>query len=142
MALLSRARVVDRFEGGTGKLIARLLGLIPVARSQGPATDRGEVIRGLAELPWRPFAFRESRLLSWQTAERPFPLLRKEGLRGRPGAVKGASLLDAAKLPLTARIALQNGLAGKGRLARGSGIYVNDVAGLKCQPCSRSGPIQ
>jgi hypothetical protein len=68
MALLLRARVVDCFEGGTGKLIAKLLGLIPVVRSQGPATDRGEAIRGLAEVPWRPFAFRESRLLSWQTA--------------------------------------------------------------------------
>jgi hypothetical protein len=34
MALLLRARVVDCFEGGTRKLIAKLLGLIPVVRSQ------------------------------------------------------------------------------------------------------------
>lgn len=68
MAPLLRARVVDSFQGGQGKLVARLLGFIPVARSVGPATDKGEALRGLAELPWRPFAFREASLVTWEAA--------------------------------------------------------------------------
>jgi hypothetical protein len=59
MGPLVRARVIDAFEGGIGSLSARVLGF-PVARATGPATDRGEALRGLAELPWRPFAFREA----------------------------------------------------------------------------------
>jgi hypothetical protein len=66
MTPLLRASVSDVFEGGRGVLVAKLLGVIPVARSRGPATDRGEAMRGAAELPWRPFAFRESRLLTWE----------------------------------------------------------------------------
>ena len=65
MAPLLRAGVLDCFEGGRGALTARLLGVIPVARSSGPATDKGEAMRGLAELPWRPFVFREMPGLSW-----------------------------------------------------------------------------
>ena len=30
-------------------------------------TDKGEAMRGLAELPWRPFAFRERLGLAWKT---------------------------------------------------------------------------
>ena len=67
MAPLVRARVVDSFEGGRGMLTAHVLGFVPVARSRGPATDRGEAMRGLAELPWRPFAFREAPWLTWET---------------------------------------------------------------------------
>ncbi|HZZ85167.1 MAG TPA: DUF6544 family protein [Anaeromyxobacteraceae bacterium] len=59
LAALVRASVVDAFEAGRGALTARLFGVIPVARARGPATDQGEALRGLAELPWRPFAFRE-----------------------------------------------------------------------------------
>ena len=66
MAPLVRAKVVDSFEGGRGALEARLLGIIPVARSRGPATDKAEAQRGLAELPWRPFAFREGPCLTWE----------------------------------------------------------------------------
>jgi len=66
MAPFIRARVVDSFEDGRGTLRARILGFIPVAASTGPATDRGEAMRGLAELPWRPAAFRELRRLSWE----------------------------------------------------------------------------
>lgn len=44
---------------------ARVLGFVPVARSEGQATDRGEAMRGVAELPWPPFAFREAPHLMW-----------------------------------------------------------------------------
>jgi hypothetical protein len=57
MAPLLHARVVDAFQGGAGSLVARVLGIIPVARASGPDTDLGEALRGLAELPWRPMAF-------------------------------------------------------------------------------------
>jgi len=67
MAPLVRARVVDGFEGGKGMLTARVFGFVPVARSRGPTTDKGEAMRGLAELPWRPFAFRETPCLNWET---------------------------------------------------------------------------
>lgn len=69
MAPLVHTRVVDSFEGGKGKLTARIFGLVPVARSRGTATDKGEALRGLAELPWRPFAFREGPFLTWETVE-------------------------------------------------------------------------
>ena len=65
MAPLLRATVTDAFQGGRGLLAARLLGFLPVARSHGPATDRAEAMRGLAELPWRPLAFRASRWVTW-----------------------------------------------------------------------------
>ncbi len=57
MAPLVRARVVDAFEDGVGSLVARVFGVVPVARARGPATDVGEALRGLAELPWHPTAF-------------------------------------------------------------------------------------
>jgi hypothetical protein len=58
--------VVDSFERGRGGLTARVLGLVPVASSRGPETDRGEALRGLAELPWRPFAFRAGPPFTWK----------------------------------------------------------------------------
>jgi hypothetical protein len=66
MAPFLRARVLDSFEGGRGMLTARVLGF-PIAESRGPATDKGEAMRGLAELPWRPFAFRDAPCLTWET---------------------------------------------------------------------------
>lgn len=69
MAPLMRARVLDCFEGGRGRLTAMIFGLLPVARSRGPATDKGEALRGLAELPWRPSAFRETAQLQWAVIE-------------------------------------------------------------------------
>ena len=47
-------------------LMARVFGFVPVARSRGTATDKGEVMRGLAELPWRPFAFCQAPWLPWE----------------------------------------------------------------------------
>jgi hypothetical protein len=66
MAPFVRASVVDAFQNGSGTLTARVLGAIPVARSRGPETDVGEALRGLAELPWRPFAFGEAQSVTWQ----------------------------------------------------------------------------
>jgi hypothetical protein len=66
MAPLLRARVTDAFEDGRGRLVARVLGVVPVARSRGPETDKAEAMRGMAELVWRPFAFRESPALAWE----------------------------------------------------------------------------
>ncbi len=60
-----RAGVYDAFQNGSGTLTARVLGIIPVAQSRGPETDKGEALRGLAELPWRPFAFREGPGFTW-----------------------------------------------------------------------------
>lgn len=68
MSALIHTRVVDSFEDGKATLKATAFGLVPVARSRGPATDRGEAMRGLAELPWRPFAFGEAPSLTWESA--------------------------------------------------------------------------
>jgi hypothetical protein len=66
MAPFVSARVVDVFQSGRGSLTARLFGIIPVARSRGPEADKGEALRGLSELPWRPFAFREGPGFAWE----------------------------------------------------------------------------
>jgi len=52
--------VVDAFERGHGLLSVRIAGIVPVVRAQGPEVDRGEVLRALAELPWRPTGFSSS----------------------------------------------------------------------------------
>lgn len=69
MAPLINARVIDLFEAHTGKLTAMLFGFIPVARARGPAADKGEAMRGLAELPWRPFAFRDDSHFRWEAID-------------------------------------------------------------------------
>jgi Family of unknown function (DUF6920) len=66
VAPLLTATVLDSFEGGNGALRVSLLGVIPIVRCRGEAFDRGEAARGLAELPWRPWAFREAAPLTWQ----------------------------------------------------------------------------
>ncbi len=66
MAPLVSAKVTDGFEGGRGFLIARWLGMVTLARSRGPDTDKGEAMRGLAEQPWRPFPFGETPNVAWQ----------------------------------------------------------------------------
>ncbi len=66
IAPLVKAQVVDAFENGRGCLRARLYGVLPIARAAGPATDLGEALRGLAELPWRPWALRPSPWLHWE----------------------------------------------------------------------------
>jgi hypothetical protein len=59
-------RVVDSFENSRGMLKVSVFGVVPLAKSTGPATDKGEALRGMAELPWRPFAYRQGPHLSWE----------------------------------------------------------------------------
>jgi deoxyribonuclease V len=56
MAPLVTAVVEDAFEGGHGRLDAKIWGVIPVAHARGIDVDRGERQRYLAELPWCPMA--------------------------------------------------------------------------------------
>ncbi|HTP28016.1 MAG TPA: DUF6544 family protein [Anaeromyxobacteraceae bacterium] len=69
MAPLVSAEVVDAFKNGAGTLTARVFGVIPLARARGPETDRGEALRGLSELPWRPFGFGEGPSIIWEATK-------------------------------------------------------------------------
>ncbi len=53
---LTRTAVTDAYEDGRGWLTARAAGIVPVARIQGPETDRGELQRYLADLGRCPSA--------------------------------------------------------------------------------------
>ena len=44
MAPFTRARAIDSFERGRGRLTALVFGIVPVASSRGPAPDKGEAI--------------------------------------------------------------------------------------------------
>lgn len=50
-------KVVDAFTQGHGRLVARLWGLVPIARACGPQTDAGELLRFLGEIAWFPTAW-------------------------------------------------------------------------------------
>ena len=54
MAPFVVVRVEDAIVGGRGRLDARLWNIVPVARARGPAVDRAEAQRYLAELAWCP----------------------------------------------------------------------------------------
>jgi hypothetical protein len=60
------ARILDAYVGGRGLLEARLFGSLPLARSTGPETDRGELMRYLAELAWAPQAMLFNPMLRWR----------------------------------------------------------------------------
>lgn len=60
------AVVVDSYVAGAGRLEARLFGSVQVALAKGPETDRAELMRYLAELPWAPEAILYNRALAWQ----------------------------------------------------------------------------
>jgi len=62
---VSKVRVVDAYTRGAGLLKVSLLGLLPVARAQGPEVDRSEAMRYLAELPWAPDAILGNPQLRW-----------------------------------------------------------------------------
>jgi hypothetical protein len=53
---LRRTAVTDAYEDGRGWLVARLAGVVPVARIEGPETDQGELQRYLADLGRCPSA--------------------------------------------------------------------------------------
>jgi hypothetical protein len=62
-------RVIDAFEDGAGALTASALGIVPLARGRGADFDRGEAQRGLAECPWRPFAFGRTKDVAWASGD-------------------------------------------------------------------------
>lgn len=64
-----RVRVVDALVDDRGLLDVRLFGSLPIARSTGPDTDRGELMRYLAELPWAPHAILHNPGLSFRLIE-------------------------------------------------------------------------
>lgn len=57
--------VVDALVGGKGLLNARILNAVSVATSKGPATDRGELLRYLAEIPLTPDVILNNSSLNW-----------------------------------------------------------------------------
>ncbi|MBC6404971.1 MAG: hypothetical protein GDA41_04470 [Rhodospirillales bacterium] len=63
---LAVLRTADAFVAGRGSLEARLFGLVPIAKAEGPAADRSEAIRCLAELLRAPDALAQVPGLSWQ----------------------------------------------------------------------------
>ncbi|NCQ59617.1 MAG: hypothetical protein GW913_02985 [Myxococcales bacterium] len=63
MGPLMTAVVVDAYEAGHGRLDVKLWGAIRVAHDEGPAVDRGEAQRYLAELPWNASAFLDNESL-------------------------------------------------------------------------------
>jgi hypothetical protein len=69
MASLVTAVVEDAFEGGHGRLDAKVWGVLPVAHGRGPQIDRGEAQRYLAELPWCPMAILHNGDLRFGEAE-------------------------------------------------------------------------
>ncbi len=59
---------IDRFENGKGKMTIRLLGLIPLATSQGAEIDKGELVRFLAEGVWFPTLFLQKQI-TWKEVD-------------------------------------------------------------------------
>ncbi|WP_299489303.1 DUF6544 family protein [Acaryochloris sp. IP29b_bin.137] len=57
--------VVDSYVQGKGRLEGRLLGSIPFLRATGSSTDKGELMRYLAELIFFPAAFLNNSALHW-----------------------------------------------------------------------------
>lgn len=59
-------RVIDAYAGGEGALIAKIFGLVPVARLEGGgAIAEGELLRWLAEAPWYPTALLPGQGVEW-----------------------------------------------------------------------------
>lgn len=62
------ATIIDSVESNRGILSVGLFGLLSLARFKGPSVDKGEIMRALAEMPWRPTGFSEQPNLSWRAA--------------------------------------------------------------------------
>ncbi|MFH1724002.1 MAG: DUF6544 family protein [Elusimicrobiota bacterium] len=62
-------RVTDAFEEGRGRLSVKLWGLMRVAASEGPAVDKGQIMRYLAELPLCPPAYVRNPGLTWDPVD-------------------------------------------------------------------------
>lgn len=66
MALVVPVRVVDAYAGGAGWLEVRIAGAIPMVNATGPESDKGEMMRFLAELAWNPEAILNAAALEWR----------------------------------------------------------------------------
>jgi hypothetical protein len=72
--------LVDRFHEGRGQLQVRVLGEVPISEWVGASIDRGEAIRALAELPWKPLGFGAVRRVDWaSTSERTLRATYRDG---------------------------------------------------------------
>ncbi|GAC1624425.1 MAG: hypothetical protein NVS4B9_15910 [Ktedonobacteraceae bacterium] len=58
----------DRFTGGRGSMVIKLLSFITVGNAHGPEMDRGELQRYLAEMIWFPTAWL-SAAVEWQAID-------------------------------------------------------------------------
>lgn len=69
-APLIDARVIDAYHAGSGRLQAKLLGVLSVADADSsPALDSSELMRLLAEGPWLPSVLLPRDGLSWQALD-------------------------------------------------------------------------
>lgn len=59
-------RALDSFVGGQGQLEVRVAGVLPIAHATGPESDKGEIMRFLAELAWNPDAILNASALLWR----------------------------------------------------------------------------
>lgn len=66
VAPLLAMHVLDAYDEGRGQLEARFLGAVPITQASGPAVDRGELMRYLAELAWAPQAMLHNPHLRWR----------------------------------------------------------------------------
>lgn len=66
LAPLITIEVVDSYVNGKGMLEGKLLGSIPLLKAEGVSTDKGELMRYLAELVFCPDALLNNPLLHWR----------------------------------------------------------------------------
>ncbi len=64
-ARFAKFKVVDSLVDGTGRLEARLFGVLPVAKASGAAATRAQLLRYLAETPWVPQAIAFNPAIDW-----------------------------------------------------------------------------
>lgn len=61
-----KIKVIDSYVDGHGYLEARSFGSIPLAKAEGDSTDKGELMRYLAELVFCPDALLHNSVLQWR----------------------------------------------------------------------------
>lgn len=63
------ATIVDAVQKDRGVLSVRLFGVVPIAHYRGQALDKSEIMRALAEMPWRPNGFQVQPNLRWASVD-------------------------------------------------------------------------
>jgi hypothetical protein len=86
-ARMGAFRVVDSLVAGRGRLEARLLGVVPVAKSGDDDTTGAQLLRYLAEIVWVPGAIAGNSAVTWQQVDEKTALGRIEH-RGTPLALR------------------------------------------------------